>query len=140
MLYQCPTLKYLGPDLGVLSSQATGGSGHGDWRTKSLRRFVDAHAGKSGVNLDNIVRELKLEISGAHAARVFKQGMGIGIREYAKKRRLASAAISLRGSARSIKEIAADLGYGSVQHFTRAFKTAFKISPSEYRALHNEAR
>ncbi len=140
MLYQRPTVRYLGPDLGVVPFQATGSLGHSDWRTRSLRRFVDAHAGKSGVNLDNIVRELKLDISSAYAARVFKQKTGIGIREYTKKRRLASAAMSLRGSDRSIKEIAADLGYGSVQHFTRAFKTAFKISPSEYRALHNEAR
>ncbi len=140
MQYQPPTLQYLGPDLGFLSCPPTRSLVHADWRSKSLRRFVDAHEGKAGVNLDNIVRDLKLEISGSHAARLFKQDMGIGIREYTKKRRLATAATSLRGTTHSIKEIAADLGYRNVQHFTRAFKNMFKISPSEYRALHNEAR
>jgi AraC family transcriptional regulator len=101
---------------------------------------MDAHKGKAGVSLDSLVRELKLEISGSHAARLFRHDVGIGFREYAKNKRLATAAKGLRDNARSIKQIAGDLGYRNVQHFTRAFKTAFKVSPSEYRALHNEAR
>ncbi len=137
--YERPLVHFLGPNFETASTYETRPGGEMDYRTKRLKKFVDANVGKSGMSVGLIVRELGLEISGSHAARLFKRDMGIGIRQYAKQIRLSAAASSLRKTTLSVKHIAADLGYTSVQDFGRAFKNAFRLSPTEYRSLQRPA-
>jgi AraC-like DNA-binding protein len=37
------------------------------------------------------------------------------------------------GSARRVKEIAGELGYGDVSHFIKVFKRAYGLAPEAYR-------
>jgi len=104
-----------------------------DRRAKKLKNFIDSQDGYFGSDLDRISQQLRLEISGSYAARLFKRDLGIGVREYAKKKRLDLAAASLLSSALSVKEIAASVGYESAQDFSRAFRAMFKRTPSEFR-------
>ncbi|HLI84136.1 MAG TPA: helix-turn-helix domain-containing protein [Bryobacteraceae bacterium] len=46
---------------------------------------------------------------------------------------LERAAWQLRDTPKSVTEIALDAGYGSLEAFTRAFRKAFRVSPSIYR-------
>src|SRR5260370_30359723 len=78
-----------------------------DRRTDQLRRFLDSQDGRLGLNVTTIIRRLKLAISGIHAGRLFKNDMGMGVREYAKRTRLITAAVLLRLSPDSVKQIAA---------------------------------
>src|SRR5262245_51333497 len=48
---------------------------------------------------------------------------------------LERAAFQLAYSKSSVTEIAVDAGYGSLEAFTRAFRKAFRTSPSVYRRM-----
>jgi two-component system response regulator YesN len=104
-----------------------------DPRMQSLQQYLDINSGACGKAVRVIVRELGLAISAPHAARLFRQHSGVGIRQYAKAKRLDIAAVKLRGTTQPIKQIAAELGYRSVQDFARAFRKSFHRSPTEYR-------
>ena len=52
-----------------------------------------------------------------------------------RRLRLERAAWQLGRSRTPITEVAFDAGYGSLEAFTRAFRRAFRISPSVYRRM-----
>ena len=75
----------------------------------------------------------KLGYSEFHTTRKFKEISGMQFRDYLRHRRLAFALKEMRDSERSILDIAFDYGFSSHEAFTRAFKTTYGITPSEYR-------
>lgn len=68
-----------------------------------------------------------------HFQRVFSAAIGEPIGSYLRQRRLTSAAHALRDSSRRILDIALDHRFESHEAFTRAFKAAFFVTPSEFR-------
>ncbi len=106
-----------------------------DWRVKALKEFIDSHSVIVRWNVDDVSKELGLSLSGRQLRRIFKVSTGIGIREYAKNRCLASAAEQLRTTHAPVKTIAADRGYQSTCHFARSFKELFRLSPMEFRRI-----
>ena len=54
--------------------------------------------------------------------------------EYIKLRRLAKATEALLQKDTRILDIALDLGFSSHEHFTRAFKDTFGMTPEQYRS------
>ena len=73
----------------------------------------------------------KLGYSEFHATRKFKEISGMQFRDYLRLRKLAFALIGVRDSERGILDIAYDYGFSSHEAFTRAFKAAYGIAPSE---------
>ncbi len=106
-----------------------------DWRVKALKEFIDSHSDKVRWNLDEASKKLGLSLSGRQLRRLFKASIGIGIREYAKKRCLASAAEQLRTTHAPVKAVAADHGYQSTCHFARSFRELFCLNPMEFRRI-----
>lgn len=110
---------------------------HGmDWRVKKLQEFIDAQDGKAGWDLDEVCRELGLGICGTYAGKLFKRAMGMGLREYAMKKRLKTAADRLTTTTCSIKEIAGDLGYRSPRDLARGFHKTLRLSPTQCRRMY----
>lgn len=68
-----------------------------------------------------------------YITRKFKEISGIPFREYLRYRRLAFALKEVRDTERGILDIAFRYGFSSHEAFTRAFKAAYGITPSEYR-------
>ena len=68
-----------------------------------------------------------------HFSRKFRELSGIQLRDYLRYRKLALAAKRVRDSGDSLLDIALDNGFSSHEAFTRAFKEAYGITPSEYR-------
>lgn len=68
-----------------------------------------------------------------HFSRKFREISGMSLRDYLRYRKLAFALKQLRDSRQSILEIALDYGFSSHEAFTRAFREAYGISPSQYR-------
>lgn len=68
-----------------------------------------------------------------HVSRKFKEISGMQFREYLRYRRLAFALKQIRDTDRGILDIALDYGFSTHEAFTRAFKDAYGITPSEYR-------
>ena len=65
--------------------------------------------------------------------RKFREISGMQLKEYLRRRRLAFALKEVRDTKKGILEIALDYGFSSHEAFTRAFKAAYGITPSEYR-------
>src|SRR5262245_2767311 len=125
MAYESPALRHQGALSEVLlrlvprQNQSTA---EVDWRIHKLIRSIDSKTGSLEWNLEDACRELKLDISSAYAARLFKRHYGMGIRQYAKKKRLSMAAEQLAATDRSVKAIAAEFGYRKPVDFSRVFK------------------
>ena len=136
MTYESPVLRYQGGLNDLLHRLLPSfpvAHNDGDRRIAKLTDFIDSHDGRIGWVLEHTCRELKLNISGAYAARLFKLSRGLGVREYAKTKRLSAAAELLRTTDLSVKAIAVEFGYQSPPDFTRRFKEQFHLSPTDFR-------
>jgi AraC family transcriptional regulator len=68
-----------------------------------------------------------------HFHRVFKGMVGEPVKEYVRRLRLERAAQRLKLSPASVIDIALDAGYLSHEAFTRSFRSAFGMAPSQFR-------
>jgi transcriptional regulator GlxA family with amidase domain len=106
-----------------------------DWRARKLKDFIDAHAGETHWNMENVCKELGLSMSSRQARRLFRSSTGIGIREYRMNVRFAVAEEHLRATNMPIKVVAAEAGYQNSRHFARRFKDVFHLKPMEFRRV-----
>jgi AraC family transcriptional regulator len=106
-----------------------------DWRVTRLQQFIEEHQGCIGCRLSEACQKLDLGVTASHASRLFRQDLGLGIREYTKLKRLHTAAIKLQTTSLSVKEIAADLGYRTPADFFRQFKNLFQVTPLTFRSM-----
>lgn len=75
----------------------------------------------------------RLGYSEFYTTRKFREISGLQFREYLRRRRLAFALKEVRDGEKSFLEIALDHGFSSHEAFTRAFKAAYGVTPSDYR-------
>jgi methylphosphotriester-DNA--protein-cysteine methyltransferase len=136
--YERPTVEVLG-GVNVFFDQVLGQKldvrAAMDWRTRKIKEFIDTHPLQGRQNLDGVCKQLGLSMSGRQARRLFKLSTGVGIRDYARNRRLAFAIKQLEVANTPIKAIAADLGFHSARQFRRHFKEFFGLSPQEFRGV-----
>lgn len=76
----------------------------------------------------------RLGYSESYTSRMFCSISGMTLKDYIRYRKLAFALKELRDTDRRILDIAARYGFSSHEAFTRAFKEAFGVTPSAYRA------
>ena len=100
-----------------------------------LRHYLDA----------NILRDISLEDmssavnkSSSQTLRIFRREWGTTPYQYLLERRLELAALYLRNTARSIKEIAAELRFADEYYFSNIFRRKKGISPGRYRKGESE--
>ena len=67
-----------------------------------------------------------------YAHRLFREHTGYAPAEYIRRMRLAKSALRLKTEHSKIIDIAYDLGFSSVDGYTRAFRKEFGINPGEY--------
>ncbi len=76
----------------------------------------------------------KLGYSEYYTSRKFREVSGMTLKAYIRFRKLAFALKDLRDTENSVLNIAVKYGFSSNEAFTRAFKDAYGITPSEYRS------
>ena len=67
-----------------------------------------------------------------YAHRLFREHTGYAPAEYIRRMRLAQSALRLKTEHARIIDVAFDLGFSSVDGYTRAFRKEFGINPGEY--------
>ena len=75
----------------------------------------------------------RLGYSEFYTTRKFKEISCMQFRDYLRNRKLSFALKEVRDSEKSLLDIAFDYGFSSHEAFTRAFKVAYGVTPSEYR-------
>lgn len=75
----------------------------------------------------------KFGYSEYYISRKFSEISGMTFRDYYRYRKLAFALKEVRDTNKSFLEIALDYGFSSHEAFTRAFKEAYGVNPSEFR-------
>ena len=68
-----------------------------------------------------------------HTTRKFREISGMSFLDYLFRRKLAFALKEVRDNRRPLLDIALDYGFSSHEAFTRAFKSAYSITPGAYR-------
>jgi len=106
---------------------------HMDWRAEKLKNYIDNAPGKVNGSLGHICSQLQLSLSYRQARRLFKESLGISMKDYARKRRLVVAAKQLQNTDEPIKVIATDAGYHTKDGFRKAFYEMFRLTPVEFR-------
>jgi len=71
--------------------------------------------------------------SSFHFHRVFAAMTGETIADHVRRLRLERAAMELRSGGKQVIQVALDAGYEAHEAFTRAFKSAYSVSPAEFR-------
>lgn len=142
MVHPYPTLqsrRFFDPFVdGLAREQLDSSTVAVDWRVTQLQHFIDTEHGKLGWNLGRVCEHLDLGVSASRARKLFKEHLGVGVREYTKRRRLVVAAEKLKTTTFSVKEIAADLGYKDQTAFWRQFKQLFSLNPTQFRSAHHQ--
>lgn len=99
-------------------------------RMNALCRRIRNHP-QAQWRVADLAREL--HFSRAHFARVFRRLQGMSPREFITRSRIQAACHMLEFSGQSVTQIAGDLGFCDVYHFSRQFKAETGMSPLAYR-------
>ena len=75
----------------------------------------------------------KLSYSEYYLSHLFREKMGMTIKEYILKKKIAHGADLLKRSSLTVEEIAEQLNFSSSHAFRRAFKQIVSLTPSEYK-------
>jgi AraC family transcriptional regulator len=99
-------------------------------RAVDVALWMDAHSHEA-IDLDGAAR--RAELSAFHFLRLFAQVLGVTPHQYLVRLRLRHAARLLADGARSITDIALDVGFADLSNFVRTFHRAAGVSPRCFR-------
>jgi AraC family transcriptional regulator of arabinose operon len=106
------------------------GSRQKDSRIQNVTRTLDADPLRTLPELAH-----NCQISASRLSHLFRNEMGVNVKNYRLDRRLQLSAEMLVSTNMRIKEVAYLAGYSHCSSFVRAFKTHFGVSPTSYRVL-----
>ena len=94
-----------------------------------MQDYIEAHLEET-IGLSDLAKVSVF--SPWHSHRLFQEYTGLPPAAYIRRLRLAKAALRLKNENIHIIDVAFDLGFGSVDGFTRAFYREFGMRPSDY--------
>lgn len=106
-------------------------------RRRAILEFIDRNLAEPGLGVEQIAREFSCSSRTIH--KLFEGQAHTVVRAIWERRleRCRDEMIDPVMNGQSITQIAHLWGFSDSQHFSRAFKTRFSITPREYRALHS---
>lgn len=99
---------------------------------ENIKSYLEANFANSDLGLAMV--SVQFGVSEGYVSSLFKEETQIGFAEYIEKLRM-NKAVELLKSDATVEDIAARVGYNSVQSFRRAFKRVFNTSPKNYRQV-----
>jgi AraC family transcriptional regulator len=99
-------------------------------RLRKIEDYVRGHLAES-IQIEALA-ELA-ELSPFHFARVFKQATGMTPHQFVTRERMLRAQQLIRETARSLIDIALEVGYTSPSHFAQVFRREVGMVPTQFR-------
>ena len=99
-------------------------------RISDVLRYIEAHHAED-CSLETLAARARLSLF--HFARVFRALTGNTPRQVVIATRLRAAAALLHTTRTPILDVALEVGFGDLSHFTASFTRAFGVSPGAYR-------
>jgi len=96
----------------------------------SIVEYVDNNFTDQNLSLMQVADNYNISIY--TLSRLFKEITGVGFKEYVTEKRIELSKHLLSTTDKKVAEIAAEVGFGSVSHFIRVFKSNCGVSPSQY--------
>ena len=100
------------------------------WQRRLVAQYIDENLAQP-ISLATLAALARL--SPFHFARAFKQSFGVPPHRYHTSRRIEQAKALLAQPARSVTEIALDVGFSETSSFSAAFRKLTRQTPREYR-------
>lgn len=97
---------------------------------KKALEYIDDHLNEQ-MSVESLAKYF--HFSPYYFHRMFSIIVGKGITAYIRDRRLLRSCLQLVNTENSVLDIGLDCGYNSAQSFSRAFRVAYGVSPSDYR-------
>lgn len=97
---------------------------------KQAEDYITQHISEN-ITIAGIAKDIN--VSREHFSRLFKEKYNISPHKYILRLKLKQAETMLLSSDASISQIANALNFSDIYAFSRAFKTCYKISPSQFR-------
>ncbi len=97
---------------------------------RELQEWLPEHL-QDDLSVDALSR--RAAMSPRNFARAFRAQVGATPARYIERLRVEAARASLETTHRTVKEIAADVGFGTLETMHRVFKRALGVAPAEYR-------
>lgn len=101
----------------------------------SIRRAAELADGHTGEPLTVRALAASAGMSPFHFSREFKRETGSAPQAYLRRARLERAKRLLAGDERPVTDVAMVCGFASASHLATAFRRAFGLAPSRYRAM-----
>lgn len=92
--------------------------------------YIDGHYGDCDLSVHGIAAQVG--VSADYLSRQFRRVIGIAAQEYLRRYRFARA-MELLQSGAAVGEVASQVGFRSLCHFSREFKREMGVTPSQYR-------
>lgn len=97
---------------------------------EEIKRYIDRHYCESGFSTSDIVNRFNFSVS--YLSGIFKKAEGTTIVDYITDKRIQRASQLIRETNFSVTYISALVGYDNIQYFSKVFKSATNMSPTEY--------
>lgn len=115
----------------VTASRSTVADQGLDETTRTVIRYIGEHYSNPGMSVETVGRECG--ISAVRVPQCIKEHFGLHFPQYLTVIRLAEAKRLLGETGLTIAEIAYKVGFSSIPHFNRVFKSGEGISPKNFR-------
>ncbi|QHT63223.1 response regulator [Paenibacillus lycopersici] len=100
------------------------------WIVERALQYIEANRGKI-VTMNDVAAHLYLNHS--YFSKIFREEMGETFSKYVLQSRIETAKRLLKETPLKIYEIAGQLGYTDIRHFTKMFKESEGITPAQFR-------
>lgn len=100
-----------------------------DDRLVEMINYIQANY--QNVTLETMAQRFKL--SETYVSKFIKEKSGKSFREYVTDIRMKKAKVLLKNGNMTVENIALQVGYQNVEHFSRQFKKIFSVTPVQYR-------
>ncbi len=104
------------------------------WRAHAALALIDSRLSDTSLSANDVAEAQG--IGRRHLDEIMQRNTGVSVTAQIWRRRLEKAATDLRSSrcaAKSVTQIAFDVGFDDAAHFTRAFKKRYHCTPREWR-------